>query len=114
MTIASYVRFPSPVSEEPRILAGDFGEGIFRGNFGVKPHGIYYSALPDFQKTQFRFFDYASEKVKPIASLEKGVLWDLVSLPMSSQFFTPKAREELKAIWCWWIISGKSLVQGTP
>lgn len=66
-----------PVSggEETRLLQGDFREGIFRSNFDVKERGIYYAVLPDFQKTQFRFFDYASGEVKHIATLEKGILW---------------------------------------
>ncbi len=72
-------KVPASGGEETRLLEAGCRsgvcEGIFRGNFDVKPHGIYYAALPDFQKTQFRFLDYASGKVKHVATLDKGILW---------------------------------------
>ena len=31
--------------------------------------------LPDFQKTQFRFLEFATGTIRHVATLDKGILW---------------------------------------
>lgn len=56
---------PVEGGEERRVL-----ENVFRVNFEVKEHGIYYALQPGPNGTPFLFYDFASRASKPIAMVQ--------------------------------------------
>ncbi len=61
-------KVPVEGGEECRVL-----EKVFRWNFEVKEHGIYYASQPDPNMTSFLFYDLANRKTKPIAAIQDTV-----------------------------------------
>ena len=63
-------KVPVAGGEESRVL-----EGIWRTNFDVKEHRIYYASCPDPEKTTLLLlsYDFASAKTKHIITIQNGL-----------------------------------------
>jgi hypothetical protein len=59
---------PVDGGEESRVL-----EDVFRANYDIKQKGIYFISERDSKEIQFLFYNFATRKAQPVATMDRDV-----------------------------------------